>query len=93
MKIFKNNDRIINEGKIVDQLRALSIDMIHEAKSGHPGIALGVAPILYTLFANHLKIIPKNPDYYINQLQTNRKLSQREMGCNSSAGYRNCYNG
>ncbi len=64
MKIFKNNDRIINEGKIVDQLRALSIDMIHEAKSGHPGIALGVAPILYTLFANHLKIIPKNPDYY-----------------------------
>ena len=46
----------INEEKIVEQLRCLGIDMIHEANSGHPGIVLGAAPILYTLYANHLQI-------------------------------------
>lgn len=64
MRMFKNSGRVINEGKIVDQLRTLSIDMIHEAGSGHPGISLGAAPILYTLFANHLRFCPKDPTYY-----------------------------
>ncbi|MDR1697559.1 MAG: transketolase, partial [Erysipelotrichaceae bacterium] len=35
-------------------LRALSVDMIRAANSGHPGMALGSAPILYTLFTKHL---------------------------------------
>ena len=52
-----------NEIKIVDNLRALSIDMIHQANSGHPGIALGAAPILYTLYTKHLKINPSDPDW------------------------------
>ena len=34
--------------------------MIHEANSGHPGIALGAAPILYTVYAKHLKSNPKD---------------------------------
>lgn len=52
-----------NEQKIVDNLRALSIDMIHEANSGHPGIALGAAPILYTLYSKHLNINPSDPNW------------------------------
>lgn len=52
-----------NEIKIIDNLRALSIDMIHEANSGHPGIALGAAPIIYTLYAKHLKINPNDPNW------------------------------
>ena len=52
-----------NECKIIDNLRALSIDMIHQANSGHPGIALGAAPILYTLYAKHLKINPEDPNW------------------------------
>ncbi len=54
---------LINEEKIVDNLRALSIDMIHEANSGHPGIALGSAPIFYTLYGKHLKINPEDPNW------------------------------
>lgn len=54
----------INEGKIVDQIRALGIDMIHEAKSGHPGIVLGAAPIIYTLYAHHLRFDTKELSYY-----------------------------
>lgn len=52
------------EEKIIDNIRSLSIDMITEAKSGHPGIALGAAPIMYTLFANHINIDPENPNYF-----------------------------
>ena len=54
----------INEQKIVDTIRTLSIDMIHEANSGHPGIALGAAPIMYSLYAHHLNIDPKYPNYF-----------------------------
>ena len=54
----------INHKKIIDQIRCLGIDMINEAKSGHPGIVLGAAPILYALYANHLRIDPKYPNYF-----------------------------
>lgn len=64
MRMVKNNDNPINEQKIVDQLRTLAIDMIHRANSGHPGIALGIAPTIYTLFANHLNIVPTNKNFY-----------------------------
>ena len=49
--------------KVVDNLRGLSIDMINEASSGHPGIALGAAPILYSLYAYHLNYDINNPNW------------------------------
>ena len=58
------NPEEINEEKIIDQLRCLGIDMIHEANSGHPGIVLGAAPIIYTLFAHQMMIDPQHPDYF-----------------------------
>ncbi len=64
MIAVKGNTTPINEGKIIENIRALGIDMIDEAKSGHPGIVLGAAPILYTLYAHHLRIDPKNPTYF-----------------------------
>ncbi len=42
--------------KVIDLLRTLSIDMIDKAKSGHPGICLGAAPIIYTVYAKHMCI-------------------------------------
>ena len=50
--------------KIIDQIRCLGIDMIDAAKSGHPGIVLGAAPIIYTLYAHYLNFDPKNPNYF-----------------------------
>lgn len=47
----------------IDSLRLLSVDMIRVAGSGHPGISLGAAPIIYTLYQNHLKINPEEPDW------------------------------
>ena len=49
--------------RIIDNIRGLSIDMINEAKSGHPGIALGAAPIITTLYNNHIKVDQKNPNW------------------------------
>jgi len=47
----------------LDSLRILSLDMISYAKSGHPGICLGAAPILYSIYANHLVANPKDPKW------------------------------
>ena len=64
MRLVKTNDNPINEEKIINQIRTLGIDMISEAKSGHPGIVLGAAPIIYSLYANHLRISVDNPSFY-----------------------------
>lgn len=60
--LFKGKEMTIDE-KIINSIRSLGIDMIHEAKSGHPGIVLGAAPILYSLYSKHLKVNPKDPDW------------------------------
>lgn len=64
MVIERADGSEINQTKIVDQIRCLGIDMIDAAKSGHPGIVLGAAPIIYTLFAHHLKFVPSNPKFF-----------------------------
>ncbi|MDR3304950.1 MAG: transketolase [Clostridiales Family XIII bacterium] len=45
-------------------IRILSADAVEKAKSGHPGFPLGAAPIIYELFARHLRHNPKNPDWF-----------------------------
>ena len=64
MEIFREGNEPINERKIIDSIRLLAIDMINEAKSGHPGIALDLAPTIYTVYANHLRFDPENPNFY-----------------------------
>lgn len=52
------------EEKIIGEIKSLGLDMIEEAGSGHPGIVLGAAPMLYTLFLEHLRFAPEHPDFY-----------------------------
>lgn len=49
------------EQKSVDTIRILSAEAIEKAKSGHPGICMGAAPIGYELFARHLNFSYRNP--------------------------------
>lgn len=60
---MKTPARKKQEALAVAAVRALCIDEINKAKSGHPGMALGSAPILTTLFLNHLNIDPKHPHW------------------------------
>lgn len=47
----------------INALRILSAEAIDKAKSGHPGLPMGCAPIAYTLFQKFLKANPKNPKW------------------------------
>ena len=44
----------------INAIRILSAEAIEKAKSGHPGLPLGCAPIAYTLFQNFLKFNAKD---------------------------------
>ncbi len=47
----------------VNTIRTLSIDAVQKAKSGHPGLPLGAAPMAYALWQRHLKHNPRNPHW------------------------------
>ncbi len=47
----------------INAIRVLSAEAIEAAKSGHPGLPLGCAPIAYNLFQNFLKFNPKDPKW------------------------------
>lgn len=53
----------LNELRMIDDLRLLSLDMINNAESGHPGICLSAAPMIYTLFANHMVYDLERPNW------------------------------
>lgn len=44
--------------KVVNTMRVLSVEMIQKAKSGHPGLPLGAAPMMYALWSKCLNVNP-----------------------------------
>lgn len=48
------------DNKIVANIKSLGIDIIKHAGSGHSGIVLSSAPIIYTVYAKHMHINPKD---------------------------------
>ena len=42
--------------EIINSIKLLSIDMIYNAQSGHPGACLSCAPILYTLYSKFMNV-------------------------------------
>jgi transketolase len=48
---------------IVNVLRALAMDAVQKAGSGHPGMPMGMAEIAYTLWTRHLKHDPSDPHW------------------------------
>ncbi|OBR66358.1 transketolase [Paenibacillus oryzae] len=47
----------------IDTIRTLAIDAIEKAKSGHPGMPMGAAPMGYQLFAQNMVHNPSNPEW------------------------------
>jgi len=48
----------------INTIRTLSIDGVQKAKSGHPGMPMGAAPMAYVLWTKFLKHNPTNPRWY-----------------------------
>jgi transketolase len=44
-------------------IRALAMDAVQQANSGHPGMPMGMAEIAETLWRNHLRHNPANPQW------------------------------
>jgi transketolase len=58
----------INRSQELDQLaintiRALTLDAVQKAESGHPGLPLGAAPMAYVLWTRFMRYNPKNPKW------------------------------
>ena len=48
---------------LANAIRALSMDAVQKANSGHPGMPMGMADIAEVLWNDHLRHNPKNPDW------------------------------
>ena len=55
---------MFNEQLAIDAMRILGVEAITKAKSGHPGIVLGAAPILHTLITRHLRVNPRDTKWF-----------------------------
>lgn len=56
---------LINIDKLcIDNIRVICSEMIDKAKSGHPGMAIGSAPILHTLFTRFINATKNNPNWF-----------------------------
>ena len=44
----------------IDTIRALAMDAVQRANSGHPGTAMALAPLAYTLFMRFLRVNPQD---------------------------------
>jgi transketolase len=45
----------------VNTIRTLALDAVEQAKSGHPGLPMGCAPLAHVLFSRHLRFNPADP--------------------------------
>ena len=55
--MYKNNKDLSSA------IRFLSIDAVQKAKSGHPGMPMGMADVVTVLFKDFLRFNPKNPNW------------------------------
>ena len=60
---MNNNQNIVDLRNLSNCIRFLSIDAVQNAKSGHPGMPMGMSDIATILFKNHFKFDPKDPNW------------------------------
>lgn len=56
-----NGQAELNLKEMANAIRALSMDAVQKANSGHPGMPMGMADVATVLFSKFLKFDPKNP--------------------------------
>ncbi len=59
-----SDDVLSLDEKAIWTLRFLAVDMVEAARSGHPGMPLGAAPMAHILWHRFLKVNPKDPSWF-----------------------------
>ncbi|MGL4280026.1 MAG: transketolase, partial [Albidovulum sp.] len=62
-KTFVPEIDITREGDMANALRALTMDAVEKARSGHPGMPMGMADVATVLFNRFMKIDPSAPEW------------------------------
>ncbi len=52
------------ESLCIDTIRMLAVDAVECARSGHPGMPMGAAPMAYVLWTEFMRHSPLNPDWF-----------------------------
>ncbi len=53
----------LSHADMANAIRALAMDAVEQANSGHPGMPMGMADVATVLFARHLKFDPSSPQW------------------------------
>ncbi|HEX3809169.1 MAG TPA: transketolase [Rhizomicrobium sp.] len=59
----ENNRENVEIRRLANAIRGLTLDAVQKAKSGHPGLPLGMADVATVLFSQFLKYDPAHPDW------------------------------
>src|SRR3989449_4325568 len=59
----RRKSRMTTRRELANAIRALSIDAVQQANSGHPGMPMGMADIAEVLWCDFLQHHPKNPHW------------------------------
>src|SRR5881409_3147391 len=62
-RLLTRSQAVTADGAVVNVLRALAMDAVQKANSGHPGMPMGMAEIAEVLWRRHLRHNPANPDW------------------------------
>ena len=66
-RVFQNTfpkaDPMANQQQMANAIRALAMDAVQQANSGHPGAPMGMADMAVALWGDHLQHNPKNPHW------------------------------
>jgi hypothetical protein len=84
------NGLMTDLARCANAIRALAMDAVEAANSGHPGMPMGMADVATVLFANHLKFDPKAPrwpdrDRFVLSAGHGSMRSRRWMTSSASA--------
>jgi len=60
---FKEKNNMSSRRNLANAIRALSMDAVQKAKSGHPGAPMGMADIAEVLWNDHMKHNPSSPTW------------------------------
>ncbi len=63
MDAWEGRPRPELERLMIDAVRVLAMDAVQQARSGHPGTPMALAPLGYLAFTRHLAHSPANPDW------------------------------